>query len=62
MERDKWDQNWYADDSACFATLPRLREWFDRLSDLGPDFGYYPEPRKTALVVDIEDEDETTFW
>ena len=35
------NQNWYADDSACAAKLMRLREWFDRLTELGPDFGYY---------------------
>ena len=56
VDRDKWDQNWYADDSA---RLPRLREWFDKLSELGPDFGYYPVPQKTILVVDMKDETET---
>ena len=52
MDWDKWDLNWYADDSACSAELPRLREWFDKLCEMGPDFGYYPEPEKTVLVVD----------
>ena len=59
VDHDKWDQNWYTDDSACCAVLPRLREWFDKLSELRPDFGYYPEPRKTILVVDLKDEAET---
>ena len=55
-DREKWIQNWYADDSACAAGLPRLREWFDKLLKWGPDFGYYPEPQKTILVVDPNDE------
>jgi hypothetical protein len=61
VDRDKWDQNWYADDSACSAKLPKLREWFDKLSEMGPDFGYYPEPRKTFLVVDPKDEVEANM-
>ena len=55
-DREKWIQNWYADDSACAAGLPRLREWFDKLLKWGPDFGYYPEPQKTILVVDPNNE------
>ena len=46
MNHEKWDQNWYADDSACAAKLPRLCEWFERLIKMGPDFGYYPNPQK----------------
>ena len=56
VDQDKWDQNWYADYSVCSAELPRLREWFDKLCEMGPDFGYYPEPEKTVLVVDSKDE------
>ena len=46
------------DDSACSAKLPEVREWFDKLSELGPNFGYYPEPQKTTLVVDSKDQSE----
>ena len=61
INRDKWDQNWYADDSACSAKLPKIREWFDKLCESGPEFGYYPEPQKTYLVVDPGDEAEANM-
>ena len=48
-------QSWYADDSSCVANLKDLRVWFDKLCDLGPDYGYYPEPSKSFLVIDPSD-------
>ena len=56
--KSKWHQNWYADDSACAAPLPRLLEWSEKLSSLGPEFGYYPEPKKSFLIVDANNEAE----
>ena len=38
----RWTQNWYADDSACVATLPSLHAWFSQLLSSGPAFGYLP--------------------
>ena len=43
-DHDKWDQNWYTDDSACATNLQSLCEWFDKLVERGPVFGNYPEP------------------
>ena len=57
-DMNNWSQCWYADDSACAAKLPKLREWFDDLCKLGPAYGYYPEPQKTVVVVDAVDEAE----
>ena len=58
----KWTQNWYADDSSCVADdsscvadLLSLQTWFEELSHKGPDYGYYPEPSKTVLVVGPSD-------
>ena len=51
-------QNWYADDSSCAAKLPHLLKWFQRLCELGPKYGYYPEPKKTILIVDPTFKDE----
>ena len=55
-----WTQNWYADDSSCVATLRNLKDWFSLLSERGPEFGYFPEPSKTVLVVDTSYETEAT--
>jgi hypothetical protein len=44
-------QPWYADDAGAGATFKRIRATFLRLFQLGPDYGYYPEPTKSILVV-----------
>ena len=44
------NQVWYADDSAAIGKLPALREWWDKLTAIGPDFGYFVNPTKTWLV------------
>jgi len=43
--------SWYADDGAAAATIPELCEYFQRLSKLGPVYGYYPQAKKSILVV-----------
>ena len=48
-------QTWCADDLACVAELTKLRGWFDRLRNQGADFGYYPEPSMSFVVVDPND-------
>ena len=46
----RWFQSWYADDSVCAGSLDNIRCWLDRLLELGPSYGYFPEPRKSYLV------------
>ena len=44
-------QIWYADNSSACAPLSSLEEWLRKLMEVGPQFGYHPEPRKSFLVV-----------
>ena len=44
-------QVWYADDASAGAALEELKEWLSDLMRLGPSYGYYPEPKKSVLVV-----------
>ena len=44
-------QMWYADDSSAGGRIPGLVEWLRLLIKRGPDFGYFPEPDKSVLVV-----------
>ena len=46
-----WSQSRYADGSVCAGSLDDIRCWLDRLLELGPSYGYFPEPRKSYLVV-----------
>ena len=50
--KNRRTQSWYADDSACVASLDRLKEWFSKLLEKGPSFGYFPEPSKSVLIID----------
>ena len=42
---------WFADDATGAGKLLALRQWWDRLNEEGPKFGYFPNSTKTWLVV-----------
>ena len=44
--------------SACTTHLDHLSEWFEKLCLMGPKYGYYPELKKTVLIVDKEYDSE----
>ena len=43
--------SWYADDNAVASKLRLLCQYFKRLSQVGPQYGYYPQSKKSVLVV-----------
>jgi hypothetical protein len=44
----------YADDLGGGSKLPTLREWWDRVVENGPNYGYFPKASKSWLVVKSE--------
>jgi hypothetical protein len=44
-------QAWYADDAAAAADLTSIKIFMERLIELGPAYGYYPEASKNILVI-----------
>ncbi len=38
------EQPWYADDAGAGAKFDEIERFFQRLCEIGPLFGYYPEP------------------
>ena len=47
-------QCWYADDASAGGELQHIKDWWDGLLQLGPQYGYFPNPEKTWLVVKEE--------
>ena len=47
-------QVWFADDSSAAGRLVALRNWWQHLMILGPEFGYFPNAGKTTVVVKEE--------
>ena len=55
-------QLWFADDASAGGSLVNLQAWWEKLNEIGPSFGYYPNASKTWLVVKeeyIEDAQKT---
>ena len=46
-----WRQIWYADDAGIFGKYDDIKRIFQRLKEIGPKWGYFPEPMKSSLVV-----------
>ena len=51
LKEDDVKQIWYADDAAAGRKLSDMKTWWDRLVEIGPDYGYYPNASKTWLIV-----------
>ena len=47
-------QIWFADDAAAGGSLDELHHWWTKLIEIGPRYGYYPNPGKTWLLVKEE--------
>ena len=50
-------QVWYADDATGAGSCSNLRKWWDRISSVGPKYGYFPKSSKSYLVVKPEFEE-----
>jgi hypothetical protein len=44
-------QAWYANDAAAAAEFVSIKIFMERLIELGPAYGYYPEASKSILVI-----------
>ena len=44
-------QVWFADDATAAGKLHSLHQWWQNILTIGPKFGYFPNARKTFLVV-----------
>ena len=53
-EVEDCSQLWYADDAGAVGKLRALRIWWDKLLEIGPPLGYFPNASKTWLVVKQE--------
>ena len=47
-------QSWYADDDSVGDTLESLAQYWKRLLQIGPAYGYFPNANKTILVTKAE--------
>ena len=43
-------QCWFADDASGTGSIIEIRTWWDALSTLSPDFGYFPNDRKCWTI------------
>jgi len=44
----------FADDITAAGTLQALKQWWDHILDVGPSYGYFPQPDKSWLIVKNE--------
>ena len=50
-ESSSASQVWFADDATAGGELRSLKEWWDELEQIGPDFGYFADASKSWLIV-----------
>ena len=51
LKHDTTKQIWFADDATAGGKFNNLREWWDCLINIGPEYGYFPNASKTWPIV-----------
>ena len=51
LHNDSLTQKWYADDSSVVGKLTYIRPLFEKLTQLGPKYGYFVNPPKCQLKI-----------
>ena len=51
LHNDSLTQKWYADDGSVVGKLKNIRALFDKLTQLGPKYGYLVNPPKCQLII-----------
>ena len=51
LDSDSLTQKWYADDGSVVGKLKDIRALFDKLTQLGPNYGYLVNPPKCQLII-----------
>ena len=54
MQSSAVSQAWFADDATAGGKLRSLRQWWDDLERVGPDYGYYVNSAQSWLIVKEE--------
>ena len=47
-------QCWYADDASGPGSLEAIKQWWDELTEAGPNLGYYPNAKKCWIITKPE--------
>ena len=58
---NKWEeitQIWYANDTGAGGPFDKIKEYFRQLQKEGPLWGYYPQPRKSMIIVTEDNKEE----
>ena len=61
LEQDTTKQIWFADDATAGGKLKNVCEWWERLTTVGPDYGYFPNASKTLFNVKEGQIDEAKY-
>ena len=51
VEESEVKQVWFTDDATAGGNLVNLKEWWEHIIQLGPNYGYHPNASKTWLIV-----------
>ena len=46
----KIKQCWFADDAGGASPVAEIKKWWDTVSAIDPDFGYYPNSKKCWII------------
>lgn len=61
LNQDTAKQVWFTDDATAGGKLNNLRDWWDCLTSIGPDYGYFPNTAKTWLIEEYKDKAVSTL-